>query len=91
MRDMGGEASTNRSVEEAALVREAIEATTALGNYIAVLHHEFLRRLEPTDEVLDKALRGSLDQYERAAKALRQLSQRFLREGPSEDDRRGFS
>jgi hypothetical protein len=90
VRDVVENAPTNRSAEEVALVRELIEATTALGNYLEAAHREFMRRPGLTDEVFDKALRGGLDQYERAAEALHQLSQRFLREGPGKSDRPGF-
>jgi hypothetical protein len=72
---VGNNAPTNRSTDQATLLRELIEALTALGNYLAVAHREFENQPWKTQEALSEALRKSLCQYERAAECLRWLRQ----------------
>ena len=74
---VGKEAPTNQGADEVALVRELIEALTALGNYLAAAQHEFANQ----QEALGEALRQSVGQYERAAECLRRLRGHLLREG----------
>jgi len=83
--DVGKEAPTNRSADEAALVRELIEALTALGNYLVAAHREFENQQRPLGEVL----RQSLNQYERAAEAVRRLRELVFGGGPGHEDRQG--
>jgi len=81
--NVGKEAPTNQSADEVALVRELIEALTALGNYLAAAQHEFGGR----QEALGEALRQSVGQYERAAECLRGLRDLVLREDSNHHDR----
>ena len=81
--DFGGKASINRSADEAGLVRELIEALTALGNYLAAAHREFENR----ENVLGEALRESLSQHERAAEAARRLRELVFGGSPGHEDR----
>lgn len=80
-RNVGDEAPTNRSADEAALLHELSEALTALGNYLAAARREFEVHPGPMQEVLGEALRGGLSQYERAAEAVRRLRTRLFRDG----------
>jgi hypothetical protein len=70
----------NRDPEKAALLHEVTEALTALGNYLDVAHRKFKDQPEPRQEDLGEALKKSLGQYERAAEAVRRLSDIFRRE-----------
>jgi phosphoglycerate-specific signal transduction histidine kinase len=74
----GRQAPSNRGDETAALLHEAIEALTALGNYLTVAQHEFENQPGLIEDTLGEALRKSLDQYERAVKAVRRLRQLAL-------------
>ena len=76
--NVGKEAPTNQSGDEVALVRELIEALTALGNYLAAAQRAFANQ----QDALGEALRQSVGQYERAAECLRRLRGHLLREGP---------
>jgi hypothetical protein len=71
----GRQAPPTRGDETAALLHEAIEALTALGNYLSVVQHEFENQPGSLETASGEALRGSLDQYERAVKAIRRLRQ----------------
>ena len=83
--NVGKDAPTKQSADEVALVRELIEALTALGNYLAAAQREFANH----QETLGEALRQGVGQYERAAEALRRLRDRLLRDRCSNGDRQG--
>jgi hypothetical protein len=76
--NVGKEAATDQSAHEVALVRELIEALTALGNYLEAAQHEFANQRG----ALGEALRQSIGQYERAAECVRRLRGHLMREGP---------
>jgi hypothetical protein len=82
-RNVGGEAPISRRPDQAALVRELIEALTALGNYLTAAQRQFEHR----QEALGEALRGSLGQYERAVECLHRLRELVGHERCKNDDR----
>ena len=88
-RNVGREAPSSLGDEKLELVRELVEALTALGNYLAAAHQELENQSAglPPREALSETLRKSLDQYERASKSVRHLRQLFFREEPSNDGR----
>jgi hypothetical protein len=87
--NLGREMPINRRDEKAALVRELIEALTALGNYLTAAHHEFDKQPGPVGEMLGEAIEKSLGQYERASNCVRRLRQFVLRGGAGDNNRQG--
>jgi hypothetical protein len=65
--------SSGTSVEIGGSVRELAEALTALGNYLAAANRILADGPTPPVERLGDVLEKSMGQYERAAKAARQL------------------
>lgn len=88
--NVGNDAPTNRSADQATLLRELIEALTALGNYLAAAHREFEKQPCERQEALSGALRKSVSQYDRAAECLRRLRQLLLRDRRSNADQQGI-
>jgi IS5 family transposase len=62
------------------LLRETIEALTALGNYLMVVRHRWESGCA-AERVIDEAMAKSMSQYERACEAVRGL-RRLLSENP---------
>jgi hypothetical protein len=83
--NVGKEAPTSQSTDEEALLRELIEALTALGNYLATAEREF----QTQQQVLGQAFQESLRQYERAAGCLRRLRGHLLSKGRGNDHPQG--
>jgi phosphoglycerate-specific signal transduction histidine kinase len=77
----GKKAPTNQSADQVELVRELIEALTALGNYLAAAQRAFANQ----QDALGEALRQSVGQFERVAECVRRL-RGHLREGSDNDN-----
>lgn len=78
-RRQGNTPLKSRNSEEVALLHEVIEGLTALGNYLVVVQHELDDPRAPRWGRLRDALAKSLDQHERARRAVRRLSDLLYR------------
>ena len=69
------------SVETSRLVRELMEALTAIGNYLASINLMLAGETKPGPELLADILDKAMAQYERAANAARRLHLRAMDSG----------
>jgi hypothetical protein len=79
--------SSGTSVETGRLVRELVEALTAMGNYLDAINRMLAGETKPGPELLADVLDKTMAQYERAANVARQLQKLDVRrsrgdEGP---------
>ena len=65
--------SSGTSVETGRLVRELVEALTAIGNYLDAINRMLAGETKPGPELLADVLDKTMAQYERAANVARQL------------------
>ena len=65
--------SSGTSVETGRLVRELVEALTAMGNYLDAINRMLAGETKPRPELLADILDKTMAQYERAANVARQL------------------
>ena len=70
-----GDEEVRSSDDSSALLRELIEALTALGNYLSVVQQEMKNHPALTQDlfVFEETIRKALDQYDRASQAVRRL------------------